>query len=751
MNTLKLPFDYFSNYVLRTPILSFDFYKEITAQDVVTTDALRKVYSNPLVREACFLASPMLYFEMEKWMSGELDPKKEGKLSLTLLKYVTRMSTRCTPFGLFAGCNLGLIKNKTEILNAASDKNGRHTRLDMDYLVALSQDLSKREEIRRQLRYFPNTSIYSSGNQLRYIEYYYLGSRRKHRVVEVDNSIYLQNILTKASTGAYIDEFINLLNQDGIPNHDAESFIEELLENQILVSELEPSVSGPEFTSQILKTLKNLKRTKNEIDFLDKIDLQIQDLDQDFSNHPLKYLDLSERLKELPTSFDLKFLFQCDLVLQPVKNELSSKIPESIKKGIILMNKLTEVSQEHNLSKFKEAFRERYEDREMPLSQVLDIETGIGYLQGSDSGDINPLVDDIVLPDDGDLYTTNKFKKNGVFKILEEKLISCDRNGDKKLILRDNDFRDFPLNWDDFPDTLSTLIEVIDCKGQEKIKFTSFGGSSAAKMLARFCYGEIALNEFVQSITNIEKQMNADKILAEIVHLPEARVGNVLMRPSFREYEISYLAKSNLDQKNQIPLEDLFISLRNDRIFLRSKRLNKEIVPRLTNAHNFSFNALPIYQFLCDLQTQGLRERFGFDFGFLGRNRAFLPRVEYENLILHEAKWKIKKRDVENMLTSIGDVEALKKEVLQWRKSIQLPQFVLLNDGDNELLINLMNITSVQMLLDTVKNRPEFQLSEFLFEDGGVVQSEDGYFTNQIILSFYNREKLDSQKRMANG
>lgn len=751
MSKAKLPYEYFSEFVLRTPILSVDFYKKITADDVVTTKTLKEVYNNPLVMEACFLASPTLYFEVEKWKNDKLDAKREDKLNLTLLKYLTRMSTRCTPFGLFAGCSLGFIKDNTEIINTIADGNKRHTRLDMDYLVALSMDISKTKGIAEQLLYYPNSSLYLSGNRLRYIEHYYSESRRRHRVVEVDNSQYIQNILELSSKGAIMRDLIDVLLQDGISKNDAANFVEELVENQILVSELEPSVSGPEFISQILKSLKNLEGTQNVIDFLEKIDSQVRNLDLSFNNHPQIYIDLSEQLKEHPTSFDLKFLFQCDLTLKPMKNELSSDIPESLKKGFSLMNRLTEVSLGNNLSKFKDAFRERYEDREMPLAQVLDVETGIGYLQNGDTGDINPLVDDLVLPNEEPLHDNYRFKENGVFQILEKKLISCDRNKEKKLVLKNEDFDHLPLKWNDLPDTLSALVEVVKCEGKEKIKFMGLGGSTAGKMLARFCYSELALNKFTQNIAEIEKEIHRGKILAEIVHLPEARVGNVLMRPSFREYEISYLGKSNLDIKNQIPLGDLFISIRNDRIFLRSKKHNKEVIPRLTNAHNFSYNALPIYQFLCDLQTQGLRESLGFNFGFLGRNRRFLPRVEYENLILHEALWIVQKADIENLLSNTDNHKKLKGHIRKWRERMELPQYVLLKDGDNELLINLMNVTSVRMLLDTVKNRPEFKLSEFLFAENGVVQSKDGYFSNQIIVSFYNKEKLESQKSMKNG
>ena len=48
------------------------------------------------------------------------------------------------------------------------------------------------------------------------------------------------------------------------------------------------------------------------------------------------------------------------------------------------------------MSKFKEAFLERYEEREIPLMEALDTELGIGYATNDVyTSDINPLVDDL--------------------------------------------------------------------------------------------------------------------------------------------------------------------------------------------------------------------------------------------------------------------------------------------------------------------------------------------------------------------
>lgn len=179
------------------------------------------------------------------------------------------------------------------------------------------------------------------------------------------------------------------------------------------------------------------------------------------------------------------------------------------------------------------------------------------------------------------------------------------------------------------------------------------------------------------------------------------------------------------------------ISVNQNRVILRSKRLNKEIIPRLTNAHNYSFNALPVYQFLADLQTQNLRGGLGFSWGSLSGEYEFLPRVVYKNIIFSPATWNIKEKDIENLL-KIKEDNQLVQHVREWRIERNMPAYVALSDNDNRLFINLDNALCINTLFSVTKNRSNFQLIEFLFESANaVVKSKEGFFPNEFIFSFY--------------
>jgi len=238
--------------------------------------------------------------------------------------------------------------------------------------------------------------------------------------------------------------------------------------------------------------------------------------------------------------------------------------------------------------------------------------------------------------------------------------------------------------------------------------------------------------------------MDPEKALAEIVHLPTDRLGNIIMRPSIHEYEIPYLNRSNLSEERQISIDDLYISINDRRILkLRSKRLNKEVKTRLSNAHDYSTNQLPVYQFLANFQSYGKRNWIGFTWGPLENMFNFLPRIEYQGLILSKAKWRIKKREVLpffEILNNKGQLSSIAKDFFENK---QIPEYVSLVEGDNTLLLSTKNTTCLQMLFNQVKNKESFLLEEFLHAENGPVQSKEDYFTNQFVISMYNAKKLE--------
>lgn len=151
------PVKCFSSFVFRFPVFSLDELKKIN-----TSIDESKLLKDNLFLESLYSASPEFYNDVKRYNQGNISAKDLLKVKMSVLKYYIRMCTRCTPFGLFAGCGIGKIGEKSNIVPAQVSEFKSSTRLDMDYLCALIKNIETQEPVKKQLKFFPNTSIYPS-------------------------------------------------------------------------------------------------------------------------------------------------------------------------------------------------------------------------------------------------------------------------------------------------------------------------------------------------------------------------------------------------------------------------------------------------------------------------------------------------------------------------------------------------------------------------------------------------------------
>ncbi|SHH94244.1 Lantibiotic dehydratase, C terminus [Chryseobacterium oranimense] len=735
----RFPYQFFDEYVVRTPLFSYKKFQETIDKAEPQEEFLKQICENSIFQEAIYLASPYLYSELENWLSGkEVYSKGLEKLKNTLLKYYSRISTRCTPFGLFSGVSLGKFAGKTSNQSGSDSINNqintdnyhRDTKLDMHYLVGLSQHFVTIPEIRNRLLFFPNNSIYRAGNKIRYVEYQYTNGKRDYIISSAPLSEELKHILYFSKSGKTIEQLAALLINTEITAEDAAEFVDELIDNQVLMSELDPNVSGTDFLRIIASVLNKIEAV-NEAETLFSIQKRLEKLDRNIGNPISEYVKIEELAKSFGTTYEQKYLVQTDLYDEN-KFILSPHWKKELKKGISFLNKLTIYNEETHLEKFKKIFRERFETQEIPLSLALDTEMGIGYRQGIPAEGLHPYLEDLQLPNSQKKQATIQLSQ--IHKILNEKLQEALLENHHIIELFDEDFKDFKESWQDVPDTISFMTEIISENNREKLCIESTSGSTAANLLGRFCSENSEVQKLTKTITQKEKELNENYILAEIIHLPEARIGNVIRRSTLRDYEIPYLAQSVLPEDNQILIEDLYISLKNNRIVLWSKKLNKEIKPYLTNAHNYSINTLPVYHFLSDLHSQNVRTGLYFDWGGLSKIYHFLPRVEYKNIIISKARWKITEKEILQFSSSINHKEQFLIEFRNWRNKRCIPKWIQWVKSDNKLTVNLENYDLVKMFIDAIKNQAYVLIEEFLW-------NENDDYKREFIFPMYKDKK----------
>lgn len=595
-----------------------------------------------LFNEGIYLSSVDFYNELEK-MEGVSKGEKE-KLQLSYSKYYLRSCTRCTPFGTFAGSMLvNVSAAETRIILEDPNQHVRRIRIDANYINEIINALLRSPVIRTQIMVFPNNSIYELSNSFRYVEYFIKNNVRSYRLTSVKKTKYLAAVLKSAKNGALLQSLVDLLvKSENVENSEAEEFIAEMYRSQLLIADLEPCITGIEPLDKLISQLGSF----TGIDELLNKFKKIQTLIKCPKTGVDCYKEIEQELKQIgiPTEIPQNTL-QTDLFLATSQKNISKDIIEAISLQIEELLSFSRLISNSALEIFKNKFNEKYDQEEIELSIVLDAELGIGYAESNQSASgAGKLIDDLKT-DPQQHQQKNQFEPIEQFTLLKYK--DYLENRKDTINLTEDELLKFkePSISNRFSNSfylLGSFMKKLEKFDSENFIFDVSGivGQSAGKLLARFAHGDEDFFSFTKQILKEEEEECPDAIYAEFAHLPQARIGNIMHRPVLGSYEVPYVGRSGIDAKYQIQVSDIMVSVRNNEVVLRSKKHNKRIIPRLTTAHVFSSQGLPIYKFLGDLQFQGKARVNVWDWGVLS-SFSYLPRVTYKNLILKKARWTI--------------------------------------------------------------------------------------------------------------
>lgn len=714
----------FDKFIIRTPIYSFEYIPYISIYD---KKSFKKTIRNRKFKEAIYLATPVLYKEICKLEKRTLNKKEEKKVINSLNRYLSRMATRCTPFGLFASCSIGNISNRTDII--LGDTFLRKTRLDMLFLCRLITEIITKCS---NSRYFTNLSLYKTKQYYRYVEYKQLDYKRLYTISMIKRNKYLDNLLIEVDKGKSLTEMITYLEQYEVPYNEAFTYIQDLIKSQLIVSELLPTITGEDLLKRILDLIENQINTTK----LKEIQEALHNLDKKQNNTINDYQAIISNIENLQVPYEEKYLFQVDSYRELEHSSISKNIIEDLKDCLCFLNKITNRKTNKDLEDFKQAYYRRYENQIKPLLEVLDPELGIGYPVNTNIKN-DPFIDNFNIP-------SKTIENNYLSNILYNRIFNNYNINDSEIVFSDEDVKDIDSNWDELPITMYCMFKLYYDHKDHLIEIKSIGGSSGANLLSRFAHINEGIYEFAKEITDMEQKIVKDAIMAEIVHLPESRVGNIIHRPHLRDFEIAYLTPSDLPKERIIKLEDLFVTIRNNKLILYSKKLKKEIIPCLTTAHNYHTNkTTPIYKFLCDLQLQNKKGALGFDWGDLKNKLTFFPRIRYKKIILSPSIWKVSNNEI-TFLTDAFNSNS-KDKINEWLLKRHMPHKISVMDGDNELFIDWNNENSISSALTILKSKKNVFFTEFIFNNlNSIVHDKKGNsYTNECIVVFYKDKDED--------
>ncbi|WP_343564151.1 lantibiotic dehydratase [Sphingobacterium sp.] len=703
------------SFIVRQPML---YRKKKFSQD----DVYKLFNSSAIIKEAIYLASPELFRQLEKVYST--NTLLDDKLFNSLLKYLNRMSWRSTPFGLFATCGSGKWGEST--MFKYCDSIQRKSRLDMLYLSDLYIHIIGNKNVRKASNFLINTSLYKLGKNYRYIEYSSKDGNRRYQITQVSASEELEKILALAKVGVSYSDLVSELVSMGYDQDESEDFMDDCIVSQLLVTDFEPGVTCKDNFSKILNALSEVDDTHIQelVVQLKEAKVMLGRLDEKI-NLEEEYQTLIDKLNvsgAFPTNE--KFAIQVDSYKLTNEFVLNKYYQDNISKAIEVLSLLAEENQNADLNRFKIEFYNRYGDQFVPLVEVLDTEFGLGYPTKNEIG-FSDLLDNIPIKSYSKNDFKNKIEINKRTRVFYDLLKEAkDKNSQTISITKEElEKREITSDPNDEPLSMSVLAKILK---NNKISIEGVSGTSAVNILSRFGSGSKEIRNLVREIVKGEEGLTDHLILSEILHLPEGRVGNIILHPKYRNSAINFLSGIS-DEEDIIPITDLEIGVRKNLVVLKSRSKNKVVIPRLSNSHNYPMHSLPIYHFLGDLQAQINKKTISFkwpDFGFIP---DFFPQVVVDKVVISPSIWNIP-------LTILTDLHQEKITFEDFAKEYKIVRYVIFASGDNSLFIDLKDLSALKMLIDENRKNERVFLSEYLEEAPLISDKEHNPYSHQFIF-----------------
>ena len=677
---------------------------------------LMEVVRRPEVTGALSVASPDL---LDGLREHEDDPGVEA----ALLRYVSRMASRPTPFGLFAACGVGEIAERTRLVLPAPACWRRHTRLDGDYLDRVVRD--RAAALRERLKFRPNDSLYLTGGRWRYVQARLDGLARTHHLAEIAGSGHLTRVLAAAEAGARPADIAAAVAAGGVQPERAERYVGELIDAQVLLAELAVQITGALPLDALIADLE-AAGDGGPVAVLSAVRGELAAIDAEGTKAgPERHAGIAALLGELPIPAARARLLQVDATVPECGATLARSVVEDVLRGVELLRRIAPAPEPTELERFREAFIERYQDREVALLEALDDDLGAGF--GAGRGDPAPLLKGLVLPRSGRQATIGR---------REQRLLELMHRAWALEAL------EVPLGPDDvaeleradalpLPGAVGAMASLARTREGLRVLVSFASGPPGVRLLGRFCHADPALDARVRAHLRAEEVLQPDAIHAEIAHLPSGLLSNILVRPVLRERELEWLGRSGAPPQRRLPVSDLLVSDRNGRFVLRSRRLGREVLPRLTGSHDWSRSAA-VYRFLAAVQSQGTAGSVSWSWAPFDR-APFTPRVRWGRLILALAAWWATGTELRDL--DGRDPVSRWRAVQAWRERRRLPRWVCLADGDNKLAIDLDNTLSVDAFVRLTRRRDGALIEElYPGPEDLIAEAPDGRRALELVI-----------------
>ena len=595
-------------------------------------------------------------YEQIKDISAADLDQLEPKIKFACWKYFNRARFRSTPFGLFGSI--------TPVpLGAGGDDNQLIISKEIkrhEFIDWSNKDylLNDIDNLFSQASFFlSNSTIYPCGDQLRYISI----TENTFEISGIENQPVIKSVLDFCREEQSKDTVLDFLTQEHkLQLTIAEDLLKQLIELQLMITDIHPNIIGT---------------------------------------------DYFERMKVKPNTDSKPYLIAERELL---KGQLDPKILKVIPEAILFLKDHLPIQKHQALENFKQQFQRKFEYREVPLLIALDPELGVGY----DGLEMAPIVNPVIsfLKERAQLedshseisYTPlHQFILSRIFQNEEIKLEEFDTDTNIEL-------KDIKI-----PNTFSAIVQF---DGQ-RIILSQAGGCTANALLGRFTLANNEIREHCRNLVKLEQEANPEIIFVDVSYQVEKKVDNINRRDSIYNHELSILTYFGA---KHLSFNDVLVSVRENGVFLRSKKFNKRVIPRLASAYNYTRSDLSLYRFLSDLQNQDLQSNLSIEARSLFPNLDYYPRLVYKNIILSPSMWKVPQKFRKSPLLQEEQLVSLKI----WLQDQKIPKYFKCGDADQHLYINSNSDEDLYHFLQYCKKKEHLYITEVFIKNEAILRNE---------------------------
>jgi lantibiotic biosynthesis protein len=708
--------------MVRTPLLPVEKYLGLRSiEDQIA------LLADPRVRRAVAVGSVSLLSALDRFEQSSLSRRDSARLIAKLLRYQIRMSTRPTPYGLFAGCGIASFGSTTSLkIRTAFDHS--HTRPDMAWLMEFVAAAEADAAIRRRLRPIRNPLIRFEGDRISLAERMAPHGTGGAQPVSARATSVVERALELAGSCRDYGELAARL-EESSPNatpEKVERLLGELREQTFLLTDLRPPLTTASPARCVLDKLASIPEASALREKLEALLAACAEWDKvphvdsvSAFRSLLKQMDCPEDgSKDVPV--------QVDLALS-AEGQIASNVAQDAARAAELLLRFSPSPRGlSSIAAYRNAFIARYgHEREVPLVELLDPDRGLGPASAHGHAFTGP----------------NPAVSAARAQTLLALACAALRRGRRAVSLTEREIarletwrpraESAPVSLDINVMVAAQSAEAIDAGDYMLVVGPNLGAWAAGKNFGRFAHlhaAESGRGPLCRAASAEQAAHYSDHIWAELVFMPRnARSANVTIRPAIRSHEIVFGVSPGVVSENVIPIDELVVGIADGNFYVFWPAAGKRV--RFVSGHMLNYQgAPPAAQFLLETAYRDAVSFSSFDWG-PAESFPFLPRVQVGRIALRPAEWKLAKDTLAN-----NDGDAFNK----WRQEWDVPRYVCLAYGDNRLVLDLDLPDHVEQILSELAKMPEghgLPLQEVLpaLDEAWLAGVEGRYYSEFIV------------------